>query len=228
MTEEVKPSEDSQQVEQHAETSKETSNQQEKDKDYNFAQVRKQLKERDDYILNLKKEMDELRNEFKSSKAPVEEEPELDEDDFITKKHLKKYAEQIAVEKYQKLQEQERQQNWKSRIKSKYSDFDQVVNAENIQRLEQEMPEIAKMIIESGNGDNYKMGSNAYKAIQSLLRENTEAKEIEKNKEALEKNKKEPLAAAAVDRRPIAQATRLTDKDYQELWAEMQHFASKA
>lgn len=200
---------------------------QEKDKEFNFSQVRKQLKERDDYILNLKNEMDSLRNEFTKSKEPQEpQEVELDDDDFITKKHLKKYAENIATEKYAKLREQEAQQNWKRAAKEKYSDFDTTVTPENLKRLENEMPEIAKIIGESK--DNLKMASGAYKAIKSLLRESSIEKELEKNAEAMEKNKKEPLAAAAVDRRPIAQAARLTDKDYQELWQEMQHYASKA
>jgi hypothetical protein len=200
----------------------------EKDKEYNFSQVRKQLKERDDYILNLKKEVESLRNEFTQSKSPKEEDPDLDDDDFITKKHLKKYASQIAQESIRNEFSQYEQKNFRQRAKEKYSDFDDVVNAANLQRLEADMPEIAKMVSDSANGDNYKMATNAYKAIKTLLKENTEAKEIKKNKEAIERNTSEPLAAAAVDRRPIAKASRLSDADYQELWKEMQHYASKA
>ena len=198
---------------------------QEKDKEFNFSQVRKQLKERDDYIINLKKEMDSLRSDFVKSTSPKEEEEELDDDDFITKKHLKKYAENIATEKYHKLKEQENQQNWKRVAREMYADFDSVVSSDNLKRLEDEMPEIAKIISESK--DNLKMASGAYKAIKNLLKESSIEKEIKKNNEAMEKNKKDPIAVAAIDRRPIAQAARLTDKDYQELWKEMQHYASK-
>ena len=198
---------------------------QEKDKEFNFSQVRKQLKERDDYIINLKKEMDSLRSDFNKSTSPKEEEEELDDDDFITKKHLKKYAENIATEKYNKLKEQENQQNWKRAAREMYADFDSVVSSDNLKRLEDEMPEIAKIISESK--DNLKMASGAYKAIKTLLKESSIEKEIKKNNEAMEKNKKDPIAVAAIDRRPIAQAARLTDKDYQELWKEMQHYASK-
>lgn len=200
--------------------------QEQTDKEYNFAQVRKQLKERDDYIRNLQTEMESLKSEFQKSRSPAQEEPDLDDDDFLTKKHMMKYAEQIADKKYEEKMKAYEQQNFKQRAKQTYPDFDSVVTTENLQRLEEEMPEIAAVI--SDTKDNYKMATGAYKAIKSLLKATSPQKEIEDSKKALEKNKKEPLAAAAVDRRPIAQAARLTDKDYQELWQEMQHYASKA
>lgn len=231
MTEEVveKDVQESKEVQEHQTT--ESSPQ--SDKEFNFAQIRKQLqerdehlKERDQYIKSLKEQMDELKHEVMSTKRPKEEEPEISDDDFLTKKQALHFAEQIADKKYSERMAQYEQQNFKTRAQQTYKDFDEVVTPENLQRLESEMPEIASLIAESR--DNYKMACGAYKAIKKLQRESDPKKEIEANKAALENNKKEPLAAAAVDRRPIAQATRLSDKDYQKLWEEMQYYASKS
>lgn len=196
----------------------------EKDKDYNFAQLRQKIKERDDYIMHLKNEVDQIKSSFTQKEQPKEEES-LQDDDFITKRDLERYAKQIAQENLEKGLSAYEQKNYKSRVRETYNDYDQVVTPDNLQRLEEEMPEIAQII--GQEKDKYKMACGAYKAIKTLSKANSPQKEIEKNAEALEKNKNEPLSASAVDRRPIAQAARLTDKDYQELWQEMQYYASK-
>lgn len=198
---------------------------QEDDKEHNFAQLRQKIKERDDYIYHLKQEVDNIKKSFQKQ-DPVKEEPDLGDDDFITKKDLERYARKIAKENIQNEISAYEQKNYKTRARETYSDYDQVVTQENLQRLEDEMPEIAQII--GQEKDKYKMACGAYKAIKTLSKVNSPEKEIERNKEALEKNKKEPMSASAVDRRPIAQAARLSDKDYQELWNEMQYYASKA
>ena len=221
MTEEEVVEEQAQEV---ATTEQKETDTQQSDKEYNFSQVRKQLKERDDYIKTMRQEMDSLKEEVLRQKAPKEE--ELDDDDFLTKKNAVRVAEQIADKKYAERMAEYEQQNFKRRARETYKDFDEIVTPQNLQRLEEEMPEIASLI--AASTDNYKMACGAYKAIKTLQKENDPQKEIERNKEAIEKNKKTPMAAAAVDRRPIAQAARLTDKDYQELWQETQYYASKA
>lgn len=196
------------------------------DKEINFAELRKQLKQRDEYIQNMEREINNIKSEFAKSREPQQPvEPELDPDDFATSRHVISKAKKIAQEEIAQAREEERQRNFKSEARNMHPDFDSVVTTENLQRLESEMPEIAKIIGEST--DRVKMASGAYKAIKVLLKQDSVEKEVENNKKALESNKTQPLSAAAVDRRPIAQAARLTDADYQKLWQETQYYASK-
>ena len=118
------------------------------------------------------------------------------------------------------------EKNWKRVVKADYPDFDEVATVENMQILEEQMPEITQLIMKAGNKTD--MAIATYKAIKRMEKLNGTSKEIAENKKQLEKNKDKPMSTAAVDKRPIAQVARYSDSDYEDLWKEMNHYASKA
>lgn len=161
-----------------------------------------------------------------------EEEEELPADDYVpwgkTKSYLEKRTskERDAIKK-EVLAEVERNR-WKERLSAKYADFDDVVNVETLALLEKNDPELGATIAELK--DPYKIGLQSYKYIKSLgLHEKVSparrAIEVEKK---LEKNSKSVQSPQAFDKRPMAQAFRLTEADKKQLYKEMMGYASQA
>ncbi len=106
-------------------------------------------------------------------------------------------------------------------MKNKFSDFEDVVNPETLELLEQQDPELAKSIADVG--DPYKIGLQTYKYIKSMgLAEKVpgsrRSKEVEKK---IEQNQKTVQSPQAFDKRPMAQTFKLTEAMKNELYKEM-------
>jgi hypothetical protein len=170
-------------------------------------------------------------------KAPeVDEFDQIGDDEYISKgkvnalvhKKAAKIAEDIAQRKVDEALHKRDQANFLNNLKSKFTDFDDVVNADTLSLLEQNDPELAQTIADLK--DPYKMGIQSYKYIKALglsekVPETRRAKEIDKK---LEKNAKTIQSPQAFDKRPMAQAFKLTDTEKTELYKEMMGFASQA
>lgn len=175
---------------QDAQITQEVSQEQteENSKDYNFRQLRetnKQLEAR------LRKSEEMLENMSRSKLSPEESEDlDIGEEDLIEGKHLKKVIARLE----QKIQANE-QAYIPDRLRSKFTDFDQVVTKENLERLQQSEPELYNTI-RSGS-DLFQKGVAAYKTLKSLGIID-EQDTYMKNKETVQNNHKKPISAQAI------------------------------
>lgn len=162
------------------------------------------------------------------------QEPEEPDDEYIPKGKVKSLAKKQMEPLEKKIQEleqhlaQQTQREHFNNLKSKYRDFDEVVNPDTIALLEEKEPELAQTISEIK--DPYKIGVQAYKFIKALgisaeVPEKRHAKEAEKK---LEKNAKTLQSPIAYDKRPMAQAFKMTEAERSKLWDEMNHYGSMA
>lgn len=189
--------------------------------------------------LKMQRDMNERMLQMMPQQAPKQEVDELDaigDEEFIPKgkvnklveKKAARIAEDIAKKEAEKLFQQHHQAQFMDRLKRQYSDFDDVVNAETLALLEEQEPELANTIAESK--DPYKMGVQSYKFIKALnlaskTPEVRRAKEVEKK---LEKNAQTVQSPQAYDKRPMAQAFRLTETEKAKLYEEMTTYARGA
>lgn len=166
--------------------------------------------------------------------APVIDEIEtISEDDFLnkgkSKRLVKKEVEplQKRIEELESRLQQQSTQAMFNSLKTKYTDFDDVVNAETIAILEEKEPELAQTIIDLK--DPYKIGVQTYKYIKALnISEDVpnarRSKEVDKK---IEQNKKTVQSPQAFDKRPMAQAFKLTESEKTKLYEEMTGCASR-
>lgn len=166
--------------------------------------------------------------------APEPEEPEEPDDEYINKAGVKKVAKKFLDPLEKKVQEleakleQNRQKELYQNLRSKYSDFDDVVNAETIALLEEKEPDLANTIAEIR--DPVKMGLQTYKYIKALnlSQEAPDKRHQKESMQKLEKNEKTLQSPQAYDKRPMAQAFKLTEDMKNELYKEMTGYASMA
>jgi len=138
-----------------------------------------------------------------------------------------KIAQEIAQRETEKVLKQRDQDQFLDRLKRKYSDFDDVVNADTMALLEQQDPELAETIVDLK--DPYKIGMQTYKYVKAMnlnakVPESRRAKEVDKK---LEQNAKTVQSPQAYDKRPMAQAFKMTEAEKNQLYSEMMGYASQ-
>lgn len=161
---------------------------QESDKDRNFRELRESKRQVESELRELREQMDRIAR----SQAPApqeEEEPELSDDDLVEGKHLKRY-----IKRLESRLEQQAAASVPDRLKSKFSDFDQVVTPENVEKLKQAEPEMYATLV-SGK-DLYTKGVSAYKALKSFGIVKTDP--YIADKESVQKSHSRPMSAQAV------------------------------
>jgi hypothetical protein len=144
-----------------------------------------------------------------------------------TQKVLKN-AEELVRQEVQKALKKEQDNQFMDRLNRQYSDFSEIVNPETLSTLEEREPELAATIAESK--DPYKIGVQSYKYIKAMGLSQT-AKESRREKEvdkAIAKSEKAIMSPMAMDKRPIAQAFKLTDAMKKDLYREMHGYAAMA
>ena len=170
------------------------------------------------------------------AKAPVEidELDSISDEEYVPKGKSKKLV-QKQVEPLKKeleelkamLHKREKQDQFNS-LKRQYSDFDEVVNNETMALLEQTEPELAETIADLK--DPYKIGVQTYKYIKALgiqakVPESNRLKEVDRKLAANAKTVQSPLAS---EKRPMAQAFKLTEQEKSRLYEEMTGYARLA
>ena len=162
------------------------------------------------------------------------EEPEDGDGEYISTGKAKALAKKVIDPLEKKVKEldqklaEKHQQDLLQSLKTRYPDFDEIVNAETLNLLEEKDPELAQAIGESR--DPYKIGIQAYKYIKSSgilndIPNRRRAKEVDKR---MEKNEKTVQTPQAYDKRPMAQAFRLTTEEKNKLYEEMTLYGSMA
>jgi hypothetical protein len=110
--------------------------------------------------------------QMQQHKPQVQEQPEpdidLDDDSYVAAKHLKAYSQKIKKleQQVQMQQQQNHAETARLRLKSKYSDFDSVVNPDTIEMLKVLQPEVARTLDQSS--DLYASGVTAYMMIKNM------------------------------------------------------------
>lgn len=164
----------------------------------------------------------------------VEQEEQIDPEEFanyngvqkVTKKTVQPLEEKIN--KLESLLQKQEQEKKISEFRSKYPDFDEVVNIETLELLEKKEPELAFEI--SQLKDPFKMGFQSYKLIKALgLAEQVpNARRVKEIDQKIEKNSKAVQSPQAFDKRPMAKAFKTTAADQKRLYEEMMFYASQA
>lgn len=161
----------------------------ESNKEYNFNQLRKSKEQ-------LEEENRELRKVIETSQQAVpapapQNDFDIGDDDLAEGKHLKKLSQEInnlrhQADSYQRVAQA-------AQLTSKFSDFNEVVTKENIEKLKQTEPELHASI--TGGSDLYVNGVSAYKALKSLgiAKDN-----FSSQKDQVQTNHNRPLSTQAI------------------------------
>lgn len=201
----------------------------------------KQLRERQQQLerdLEVQRQLNEKLMQMNQSPKSVEvdEFDSISDDDFIPKGKVKnlvkkeayKIAQEIAQQETQRMIKAQEQSQFMDRLRRQYSDFDDIVNPETLSLLEQQDPELASTI--ASTKDPYKIGIQSYKYIKALkLAEKApEARRLKEADKKLEQNAKTVQTPQAYDKRPMAQAFKMTESEKNQIYNEMMGYASQA
>lgn len=177
---------EAQSQETQVESQKET---EENSKELNFRKLRETNKQLDQRLEKANEIIEAFTNSQNQATAPPQEE-ELGAEDLAEGRHLKKLEEKIERLMYQKELEAV-----PDKLKGKFTDFNQVVTKENLEKLEETEPELYKTI-RSGT-DLFAKGVAAYKTLKSLgYAQDQES--MTKQKDHVQANHKKPLSAQAI------------------------------
>ncbi len=163
------------------------------DKEYNFSQMRKNEKQQANEIEELKEELNNLKQP--QQQAPpasnTQQQFELGEDDLAEGKHINKLTQKI--QDLDKQVTEQRNAVKYERLKSKFSDFEEVVSKKNIDKLKQSEPELYASI--TSTSDVYAIGVSAYKTLKGLgiVEEN-----YTNQKDQVQSNHNRPLSTQAI------------------------------
>lgn len=207
----------------HNDVSQETQeaeSRQRNDAEYNWAEMRRQIREKDQQI-------DDLKNQFYQMtrrSTQVEEEDELAnlaKDDIITVEQAEKLAERRARKIAEEVFKQREAETVEERVQLKYSDYADVVSKENIELLKRTEPELAQSLYHMP--DPYSQAVAAYKLLKKISVK-TESPSLEKKK-AME-NSQKPLSVNAVTQQSAIGNVHifengLTREMKSQLWKEM-------
>lgn len=214
--------------------------QRENPQDRNWRELNRAKKELEREV-KMQRDMNEKLMQMHLANQPaqakeVDEFDAIGDDEYIPKgkvaalveKKARKLAEESARNEVERYFNQQKQSQYMDTLKRQFSDFDDVVNDETISILETEEPELAKLI--GSSKDPYQMGLQTYKYIKSMglqskVPDSRREKEVERR---LEKNSKTIQSPQVHDKRPMAQAFRMSETEKSSLYAEMMGFAKGA
>ena len=170
------------------------------------------------------------------ARQEVDEFDSIGSDEFIPKgkveklveKKAQKYAEEIAIREVERHIKKQNDSQFLDRLNRQYQDFSEIVNPETLSLLEEKEPELAQTIADLK--DPYKIGMQSYKYIKAmgLLQKAPEARREKEIDKAIAKSEKTVQSPAVYDKRPIAQAFKMTDAMKKELYREMHGYAALA
>lgn len=143
----------------------------------------------------LKKQLEEIRQ----ANQPKEEDPLDGVDDYIDKERLqlirqkdkaafKKEAEEIANRTFDSRKREEENRNFLPRLKSQFSDYDQVMNEKNLAQLEEKSPAFLASVLKIQ--DDYERRLLTYEYLKA--QKSNAPEEKQSIKERVEENQKNP------------------------------------
>lgn len=198
-----------------------------KSAEYNFRELREKTERLERERNELARRMADL--EQRNKPAAVEPEPEFNfgDDDLVEGKTVKKIAQRFE-KKLEEYQRQQRELTTETMLKTRFNDFDSVVNENTINMLRERYPDVAATL--HSNPDPYTKLSAAYKLIKDLNLYDTKSAQYEEDKALAQKNMRQPRAAGTMSPQsgttPLHQANayakRYSDTMDSQLRAEME------
>lgn len=140
--------------------------------DRNFRALREKTerleREKDDYARQLAAYQQQMQPQQNMPQNEPETEDNLAPDALIEKRHLSRYDKKIQKLEAQLKEYQAASVNMsaESQLKSKFPDFDVIVNKDNLEMLKLTYPELAQTIY--NNPDLYTKGASAYTIIKQM------------------------------------------------------------
>lgn len=229
MTEEIKQAVTEQEIGSPVESARDeavSKEPKEGSKEFNFRRLEQEKKDMEKRL----REQEQLNQNMKAAlenitkpQQPQDDLPQLSDDDIPEWRHVKNYAERLAEQKVRQLLEEKERAALPERAKSRFSDFEQVVNEENISKLEQEHPELAQALVKAN--DPY---SATYKIIKQFYGQKKSDPVLKEEVEKLEQNSKKPLSSNAVSQGgALKGANAFQKKSREELYKEMIFYANQ-
>lgn len=163
------------------------------DAEYNWAEMRRQMREKDQQIDDLRTQFSEISKR----QTNVQEEDELAklaEDDIVTVAQAKKLAQQLARNVAEDVIKQREAATVEERVQLKFPDYADTVTKENIELLKKTEPELAQSLYHMP--DPYSQAVAAYKLLKKIAAKNEALPSVEKKKAA--ENSQKPLSVNAV------------------------------
>ena len=176
-------------AEQQAEQSK---------RDRNTQNLRERAEAAERRAADLERMVQANMSQQQAPKVEVEEDDfDISDDTYIEGKHLKKYVKSLRQElknnkkQFEQYNQQSELTNAEIRLKSQFNDFENIVNEENLKRLEYEKPSLYRTILSSNN--LYDKGYAAYELIKHSGIVNNKYEDVDKK---IEDNKSKPRSAS--------------------------------
>lgn len=173
----------------------------ESNKEYNMRMMRERLEAAERRNIEFERIIQQNMNQNQPSQKieliDESDDLDLDDDSFAEGKHLKKTYHKVnkKIDELKKLHQQTQVQTIEMQLRNKYTDFDNVVSTENLEKLKQDKPFLYKSII--SNPDLYEKGQAAYDIIKNSVfySEKNKYEDVDKR---IEQNKNKPRSIANV------------------------------
>ena len=215
---------DSEQPSERQEEIQEVQQRKRNDAEYNWNEARRKMEQ----LERKSREQEEMIARLQQPKEEADDElNNLAEDDILTVSQARKLATKMAKQVANEAIRQREALTVDDRLRSKFSDYDQVVTTENIELLKQNDPELA-LSLQRLSDDPYAQSIAAYKLLKNTgygAPTKIAAPTLEKKK-ALE-NSQKPLSVNTVTKQSAignahAFENGLTPDLKKQLWADMQ------
>lgn len=192
------------------------------DAEHNWAEMRRQMREKDQQIEELGRQFSEI-SKRNPPKEEIDELANLADDDILTVAQAKKLAQKMARGVAEDVLKERDAATVDERLQLKFSDYADVVTKENIELLKQTEPELAQSLYHMP--DPYSQAVAAYKLLKKVTVKGESSNSLEK-KRAME-NSQKPLSVNAVTKQSAIGNAHLFEngltKDLKkQLWSEMQ------
>lgn len=193
----------------------------------NFRELRTQAekykKERDELLRHMQQQQ---QSSNQRSSSDDQEDIQLNPDDLVEGKHLSLYSKKIKKleEQLKNYESQSREMAIENKLKATYQDFDKVVNAQTVEVLKEQFPELYSTIASSS--DLYGKGATAYTLIKRLGLVVDD--ETQREQSIAQKNLQKPRTLTSIaksNESPLSRAhafeNGLTEDLKKSLWKEM-------
>jgi hypothetical protein len=164
------------------------------DQERNWREARRKMQEMERRAQDQEERIKQLQGQ--GQKPPeVDELANLADDDIVTAKQARSLAQKMAKQVAEETIRQREASTVEERVKSRFSDYDDVVTMENIETLKQEDPELAQSLYALAQ-DPYAQAVAAYKMLKKTGIGNMAKTQPQKAK-AIE-NSKKPVSVQSV------------------------------
>lgn len=170
------------------------------DQEHNWKEMRSAMKELAEKNRMLEEALTKMA-EPTQKQADPDELDSLGDEDIVTKKQLMSFGKKMSSKAKEEAFKEFYNKTAEERLESKYNDFRSVCSAENIDKLKQRYPDLARSI--AANTDAFSQGKAAYDLIVSLGIHDQDA---QANREKIQQNMQKPQTAGMSKAGPLDSA----------------------